>query len=905
MTQTRQAHTTDNAWHALDTAAVLTRVRSSFQGLGSDEAAARLAQHGPNQLPQPKPRSALLRFLRQFHNVLIYMLLAAGLITLLLGHRVDSGVIFGVVFINAVIGYLQEGKAERAMEAIRALLSPAALVIRDGHVLSVAATTLVTGDLVQLQSGDKVPADLRLLRTRELRIEEAALSGESVPVDKSPEAVAAQAILGDRHCMAFSGTLVSSGQGLGVVVATGMDTELGRISGLLAEVPELTTPLLKQMAAFGHLLTWIILALAAASFAFGVLLHGKPLDEMFLAAVALAVAAIPEGLPAIVTIALAIGVQRMAARHVIIRRLPAVETLGSVSVIATDKTGTLTRNEMTVTGIATAGGYIDISGGGYAPYGEFRHDGQPINPETHGDLREIVRAGMLCNDAHLEERGSTWQPHGDPMEAALLTVARKAGLDTERTRTELPRTDAIPFESQHRFMATLHHDHAGHAFVFVKGAPEQLLEMCARQRLDGEDRPLDPRYWHAQMQRMGENGQRLLAVAFVATQAERRSIHFKDVQGGLTLLGLFGLIDPPREEAIRAVAACHAAGIQVKMITGDHAVTAAAIGAQLGIGVGQRVVTGADIEAMTAEQLRVSADTASIFARTSPEHKLRLVEALQSAQQTIAMTGDGVNDAPALKRADVGVAMGINGTEAAKEAAEMVLTDDNFASIVAGVEEGRTVYDNIKKSMLFILPTNMAEAMIVVLAIAFGYVLPITPVQILWVNMIAAVTLALALAFEPAEADIMQRSPRVAQEPILSGFLFWRVGLVSALLVAGCFGLFMHAQASGASLAEARTLAVNALIAGQVVYLFNTRFLYRSSFSWQGLTGNRVVLLMVVLVCVFQLLFTYAPFMQTLFDTTPLDGTAWARIAIMAVAIYVCVEVEKVLLRRFHGREGS
>ncbi len=721
MPPTEPADIPPSTWHALETAEVLTRMRSGIQGLSSAEAGARLAQHGPNQLPQPKPRSALLRFLRQFHNVLIYMLLAAGLITLLLGHLIDSGVIFGVVFINAVIGHLQEGKAERAMEAIRAMLSPTALVMRDGHVQSVPATTLVLGDVVQLQSGDKVPADLRLLRSRELRIEEAALSGESVPVDKSTNAVSAQAILGDRQCMAFSGTLVSSGQGTGVVVATGMATELGRISGLLAEVSELTTPLLRQIAEFGRWLTGIILVLAAASFGLGVLLHGKPLDEMFLAAVALAVAAIPEGLPAIITISLAIGVQRMAARNVIIRRLPAVETLGSVSVIATDKTGTLTRNEMTVTGIATAAGYIEVSGAGYAPIGEFRHADQQVDPGVHGDLREIVRAGALCNDAHLEQIASGWQPHGDPMEAALLSVARKAELDTEHARAELPRTDAIPFESQHRFMATLHHDHAGHAFIFVKGAPEQLLEMCSQQRLNGEDKSLDPRYWHEQMQHMGERGQRLLAVAFTRAHAEQRSIQFSDVQAGLTLLGIFGLIDPPREEAIRAVAECQAAGIQVKMITGDHAVTAAAIGAQLGIGAGQRVITGADIESMDAEQLRAAAGSAAIFARTSPEHKLRLVEALQAEHQVTAMTGDGVNDAPALKRADVGVAMGINGTEAAKEAAEMVLTDDNFASIVAGVEEGRTVYDNIKKSMLFILPTNMAEALIVVMAIALGY----------------------------------------------------------------------------------------------------------------------------------------------------------------------------------------
>ncbi len=899
MTQIRQPQEHSPDWHAMDAAVVLAQLQSDQQGLDSAVVAARRETYGPNQLPEPKRRSALTRFLLQFHNVLIYMLLGAGVITLLLQHWVDSGVIFGVVIINAIVGFLQEGKAERAMDAIRKMLSPNALVIRDGSLRSIPATELVPGDLVQLASGDKVPADLRLLRCRELRIDEAALSGESVPVDKGVAAVAPQAVLGDRSSMAFSGTLVTYGQGLGIVVDTGMATEIGRISNLLAQVPALTTPLLKQIADFGRLLTLIILALAGISFALGVLLHDNPLDDMFLAAVAIAVAAIPEGLPAVITITLAIGVQRMARRNVVIRRLPAVETLGAVSVIASDKTGTLTRNEMTVTGIALAEGYYNVTGAGYAPHGEFHLDDQRITLDSCGDLCELARAGLLCNDAELEEHHDHWQPHGDPMEAALLCLARKAELDPILIRSELPRTDAIPFESQHRFMATLHHDHAGHAFIFVKGAPEQLLEMCSHQRLNGEDRPLNNRYWHAQMQRMGEQGQRLLAVAFGAAPDTQRNINFADVQGGLTLLGLFGLLDPPREEAIHAVAACHASGIAVKMITGDHAITATAIGAQLGIGDGQRVCTGAELEHLDDTQLRQLVHDVAIFARTSPEHKLRLVQALQANNQITAMTGDGVNDAPALKRADVGVAMGIKGTEAAKEAAEMVLTDDNFASIVAGVEIGRTVYDNIKKSILFILPTNAAEAMVVVAAMAMGYVLPITPVQILWVNMISAVTLALALAFEPSEPDVMQRPPRALHEPLLSPFLLWRVLLVSMLLVAGCFGLFLHAQAAGASLEAARTLTVNVLVGGEIVYLFNTRFLYRSSFNLEGLFGSRAALIAVVIVSLFQFLFTYAPFMQALFGSAALDPLDWMRIGSVCLVIYAVVEIEKLMLRRF------
>ncbi|MFN2309051.1 MAG: cation-transporting P-type ATPase [Gammaproteobacteria bacterium] len=884
-------------WHALPQATCLERLESTPQGLAGTEAARRLAEHGPNRLPAPARRSALTRLLMQFHNLLIYVLIGAGVITALLGHWIDSGVIFGVVVINAIVGFIQEGKAEQAMDAIRHLLSPRAAVLRDGQLREIPAEELVAGDVVQLAAGDKVPADLRLLRVRDLKIEEAALTGESLPVEKATQAVAADALLGDRSGMAYSSTLIAAGQGLGVVVATGTDTEIGRISTLLAQVETLTTPLLRQIAHFGRVLTVIILLLAGLTFAWGVVVQGQALADMFLAAVALAVAAIPEGLPAVITITLAIGVQRMAARNVIIRRLPAVETLGSVSVICSDKTGTLTRNEMAVRSVVTHAGFIEISGTGYAPHGLFSRDDQEFEPQSEAPLEELLRAALLCNDAALEERDGEWHPHGDPMEAALIAAARKAGLTPEHQNAEFPRIDVVPFDSRHRFMATLHHDHAGHAFVYLKGAPERVLEMCGHQRADGEDRPLDPGWWQTQAETLAARGRRVLALAFRTMPDNQHALRFDDVDGGLTLLGLVGLVDPPREEAIRAVASCRSAGIGVKMITGDHAVTAAAIGGEIGIGDGTTALTGHDIEALDDDALREVVRQAEVFARASPEHKLRLVSALQANGQVTAMTGDGVNDAPALKRADIGVAMGVKGTEAAKEAAEMVLADDNFASIVAGVEEGRTVYDNIRKAILFILPTNGAQALVVVIAVLLGQVLPMTPVQILWVNMVSAVTLALALAFEPAEPGLMARPPRRPDEPLLSGFLLWRIALVSLLLVGMSYGMFLWILAQGTDLAVARTAAINALVGGEIVYLFNSRYLRASSLNTTALFGNRYVLLAVALVSVLQLLFTYAGFMQTLFHTAALDLGIWLRIGAMAIAVFLLVELEKAWLR--------
>jgi magnesium-transporting ATPase (P-type) len=892
----------ERAWHALKPEAALDAVASAPTGLASEEAGRRLREVGPNSLTPPPRRGPFLRLVSQFNNVLIYVLLGASVVTALLGHYVDTGVIVGVVLVNALIGFIQEGKAEHALEAVRGLLAPQATVIRDGRRVAVDAAAIVPGDLVFVQSGDRVPADLRLLQVRRLQLDEAVLTGESVPVTKGLDPVPVDASLGDRLCMAYSGTLVTYGQGTGVVVATGDATEIGRISGLIARVQTLSTPLMRQLAAFGRWLTGAILFIATFTALFGILARDYVPGEMFLAAVGLAVAAIPEGLPAIITITLAIGVQRMAARNAIIRRLPAVETLGSVSVICSDKTGTLTRNEMTVQSLATSSGLFEVSGVGYDPHGEITLDGAPASVDEYPLLEETARAAMLCNDAGLREEQGQWRIQGDPTEGALVTLAVKAGLDAAFQHEEWPRTDVIPFESEHRFMATLHHDHAGHAFVYLKGAPERVLDMCVCERMRGEDQPLNRLYWEACMERMARRGQRLLAIAFKTAQADQRSLRFSDVENGLTLLAIVGIIDPPREEAIAAVRRCAAAGIRVKMITGDHIATARAIATQMGIGQTDRAMTGAEIEGSHGAGLAHRAGDTDVFARASPEHKLRLVEALQSQGAVVAMTGDGVNDAPALKRADVGVAMGIKGTEAAQEAAEMVLADDNFASIAYAVEEGRTVYDNIRKAILFILPTNGGEALTILAAIALGRMLPVTAAQILWVNMITAVTLALALAFDPPESDVMRRAPRDTHEPMLTGFMVWRILFVSLLMVSGTFGLFLWERTQGTDIDTARTIAVNTLVLVEVFYLINTRFLLASSVTPRALTGNGYIIAAILAVLLFQLIFTYVPFMQLFFHTKGIDGGAWLRILAVGLILFGAVEIEKAVLSAGRGR---
>jgi magnesium-transporting ATPase (P-type) len=683
-------------------------------------------------------------------------------------------------------------------------------------------------------------------------------------------------------------------------------TEIGRISGLLSSVQTLTTPLLRQMDVFARWLAGVVVGVAALMLLFGLYVRDYAFAEIFMAVVGIAVAAIPEGLPTILTVTLAIGVQGMARRNAIVRQLPAIETLGSVSVICSDKTGTLTRNEMTVASIATAARTFGVSGVGYEPHGGFSVDGAEVEPDAHPLLAEMTRAALLCSDATVERRDDGMHVEGDPMEGALLVVAMKAGLDAEGERRAWPRTDAIPFDSQHRFMATLHHDHDGHAIVYVKGAPERLLEMCDSQRDADRDVPLEPAHWDRAVQRIAEQGQRVIAVAARRMDAACRELRFDDVEGGLTMLGLFGLIDPPREEAIAAVADCRSAGIRVKMITGDHAATAAAIARQLDLQGAAEVVTGADIDRLDDAALRQRVVVADVFARTSPEHKLRLVQALQAEGAVVAMTGDGVNDAPALKRADVGIAMGGKGSEAAKEAAEMVLADDNFATIAAAVHAGRAVYDNLKKAIMFLLPVNGGESMCLIAAILIGIPLPITPVQILWVNMVSSVALAMALAFEPPEPDVMRRPPRPFGEPILSGFIIWRILLVSTLFAIGVFGMHELAVSRGAESAEARTIAVNTLVAMEVFYLFSVRFLGSTSLTWRGALGTRPVLIAVGLVTALQFLFTYAPFMNAFFDTRPLAFVTGLQVVAVGVALMLVLEIEKMLRRVLGGgRQGG
>jgi calcium-translocating P-type ATPase len=754
----------DAAWHSLASEHAMRRAATQPEGLTGAEAARRLEAHGPNRLPEARTRWPLVRFLAHFHNVLIYVLLGSAAVTAALQHWVDTGVILAVVLANAAIGFVQEGKAEAAMAAIRHMLAPRAAVLRDGRRVSVDGADLVPGDIVLLEAGDKVPADLRVIEARGLAAQEAILTGESVPAEKTVEPVPAVAALGDRRSMMWSGTLVTQGTARGVVVATGARTEIGRIGGLLAEVEQLTTPLVAQMDHFARWLSFLILLVSALLLLYGYFVGHHDFGDLFMAVVGLAVAAIPEGLPAVMTITLAIGVQAMARRHAIVRRLPAIEAIGSVSVICTDKTGTLTRNEMVVTAAETPAAAFEIGGEGYAPEGTVA----PL-----GDLSRLAVAAALCNDAALHCKDAHWTVEGDPMEGVLLAFAGKVGGDHAARRL-----DAIPFDSRHRFMAVLS-DGALGRLVHVKGAPERVLRMCGG---------IDYKLWHERADAMARRGLRVLALAERIEAGER--IEPAALEGGLTFLGLLGLIDPPRPEAIAAVAECRAAGIRVKMITGDHAGTAAAIAAQIGLENSHDVLTGADLDKLDEAQLGLEVVSVDVFARTSPEHKLRLVTALQANGLLVAMTGDGVNDAPALKRADAGIAMGLKGSEAAKQAADLVLADDNFASIAAAVREGRTVYDNLKKVISWTLPTNAGEAMVIALALLAGLALPVTAVQILWINLITAITLGLALAFEPTEAGTMARPPRSRSAPILAGELVWHVVMVALLFLAAVFGVF-------------------------------------------------------------------------------------------------------------------
>jgi len=872
------------------------------KGLDLSEVENRRKHFGPNAITGRKGKGPLLGFLLQFHQPLIYILVAAGTVTAFLQEWVDAGVIFGVVLVNASIGFIQEAKAVRAIEALARTMTTEATVLRAGEKQRISSMEVVPGDIVLLQSGDKVPADMRLFQTRDLQVDESALTGESVPVDKKPDVLDRDTGLADRRNMAYASSLVTYGQGGGIVVATGGQTEVGRISELISSTKALETPLTRRIAHFSHILLYAILALAATTFVVGII-RGQSVFDMFMAAVALAVGAIPEGLPAAMTITLAIGVARMARRRAIIRKLTAVETLGSTTVICSDKTGTLTENQMTVQEIVAGDERFEVTGAGYTPSGRILRQGLAVDASRSPALMECLKAGLLCNDSLLLTKEGRWAVQGDPTEGALLVSAVKAGLDMATVRRESPRTDTIPFESQHQYMATLH---AGGTdfpdIVYVKGSVETIMEKCVSS-LDTAGRPaeLDVEQIHRAVEEMAAKGLRVLAFAKGENKQGTTGLNHPDVASGLIFIGLQGMIDPPRQEAILAVQKCHTAGIRVKMITGDHALTASSVAQQVGLSNPSVVVNGKALMEISDKDLIDVADRTSVFARVTPEQKLRLVEALQAKGNVVAMTGDGVNDAPALKRADIGVAMGITGTEVAKEAADMVLTDDNFASIEAAVEEGRGIFDNLTKFIVWTLPTNLGEGLVILAAIFAGVALPILPVQILWINMTTAVLLGLMLAFEPKEPGIMTRPPRDPKTPILTGVLVWRLFLVGLLLLGGAFGLFEWELMRGAAVAEARTVAVNVFVLVELFYLFNCRSLTQSIFRL-GFFSNPLLFGGVTIMLILQLMFTYLPAMNLMFHSAPISFGSWGRILAISVITSFVVGVEKWLRRSVERR---
>lgn len=847
------------------------------EGLTAEKAKELLREHGPNRLAERRRTSALRRLVFQFSNPLITVLVIAGIVTALIGDYLDSGVIFAVVVINALIGWIQEGRAQQALESVRALLVATSTVIRDGHREVIDAAEIVPGDLVVLSAGDRVPADIELQRSHALRIEESVLTGESVPVDKSAEADA----------QAYAGTLVVSGSGTGLVSATGEDTRMGHIGSLISETDSLETPLTKMLDRFSWQISAVIVAVGAAAWGFAVFLREYPPIEAFLAVIGLAVAAIPEGLPAIISIVLAIGTRAMAHQRVIVRRLPAVETLGSVGVICTDKTGTLTRNEMTVVRLLLPEGDLEVSGVGYAPEGSISRNGSPLREEFQSRVFDLVMVGVLCNDAHLSEREGEWSIIGDPTEGALLPLAYKANVDVEQVLDEWELVDEVPFDPRFRYMAMLRRHHDGRVRVFCKGAPEVIMELTGESDAQWRERT-----HHAALE-----GQRVLALAQADVAQGARELRMDDMSESMRLVGMVALLDPPRPEAQDAIKACQDAGIRVIMITGDHEVTAAAIGRSLGLSADESI-SGAAIEQASDQRLAELLQRSDVIARASPEVKMRVISSLQDRGLSVAMTGDGVNDAPALQRADIGVAMGQRGTEAARDSSDIILTDDNFATISAAVRQGRIVYDNIVKSLQFILPTNGGEAGLILLALALGITLPVTVGQILWVNLVTTVTLALAFAFEPGDPESMTRPPRRKSQGILDRSMVYRILFVSLLLVGAALLAFEIGLRWFGSVDVARTMAVTMIVLAEVVYVFNVRRLHASSLNRQVFTENRVALAAIGALTVLQLGFIYAPFMQLAFSTAPLRPAAWGLLLGLAIAIFLIVEMFKALTRK-------
>ena len=888
----------EKKWYALSVDDTVSELKTNIEkGLSATDAHERQNKYGENRLPEKKRESFFIRFFKHFNDILIYVLFVAAGVTTLLGHYVDTAVILVVTVINASIGYIQENKAEKALADIRKLLSLKAQVVRDGMREEIDTALLTIGDIVLLTPGDKVPADMRLLRADNLKMEESPLTGEAVPSEKNPRALEPDTMLGDRVNMAFSGTTVSTGTATGVVVAVGAETEIGKINQMIAEVEEITTPLIRQTAQFGKTVSLVIVAIAAVVFVFGYFFRDYGISELALSVIGLAVAAIPEGLPAILSIILAIGVQNMASRKAIIRNLPSVETLGAVSVICSDKTGTLTKNEMTVKTLQTHESKYTVTGTGYAPEGEVLKNGESIDLNREMDLNYLIECFNTCNDAVIgkDEEGH-WTIKGEPTEGALVTLYHKANIE----HRELNRICTIPFDSEYKYMATLV-ERTPENLILIKGAPDRLLDMAEFDFSDGKPKPIDRPFWEAKITELAKEGQRVIGAAYKPGGMSEDEIEHHDIHDGIVFLGLAGIIDPPRDEAITAIAACKTAGIRVKMITGDHADTAKAIGLAMGIGDGTKAMLGKEIEAMSDDELKRVAMEYDIFARTSPEHKLRLVKAVQANGAICGMTGDGVNDAPALKKADVGIAMGIKGTEVTKDAAEMVLADDNFATIVAAVEEGRRVYDNLKKTILFILPTNAAEALLIVASILFGTMIPLTPIQILWVNMVTSVTVSLALAFEGIEKGTMQLPPRSPKTPLLSGYFIWRILFVATIIGGLTLAMNLYLLDKGIGQGLVKTITLQTIVFAQMFHLFNSRSIRGFAFG-RNFFANKAVFLVSIAMILLQLSITYLPFMNSVFGTEPLSLADWKYPLCLGAIVFVVVEIEKAVMRAIDSR---
>ncbi len=883
-------------WYALEAQEIIETLNSDEKkGLDDNIASQHLKEYGENKLPEKKKESQIIRFLKHFNDILIYILFIAAIIAAILGHYVDTIVIVIVAIINAFIGFFQENKAEKALEDIKSLLSLKANVIRNGERTEIDADKITVGDIVLLNPGDKIPADLRLISTSNLKIEESILTGESVPSEKDSNILEENAALGDRVNMAFSGTTVSSGTGRGIVVAIGADTELGKINEMISDTEQLTTPLLKQTTQFGKTISIVIVGLAILIYLFGYFYRDYEPTELLMSVIGLAVAAIPEGLPAILSIILAIGVQNMAKRKAIIRNLPSVETLGAVSVICSDKTGTLTKNEMTVKTVITKDNIFEVSGTGYAPEGKITLNEKEVNFGEEKTLTKLIDCFYYCNDASLGlDENDRWMVKGDPTEGALITLYDKADLK----ELNIKRLATIPFDSEYKYMAILV-DTGEKKLIFIKGAPDRLLDMASQERSESGVQDFDKQYWEKQIREEAQTGKRLIGAAYHIMPPETTAISHDDIQDDIIFLGLAGIIDPPREEAIEAVKVCSDAGITVKMITGDHVDTAKAIGKEMGIGDGEKALQGKDLENMNDNELADAAQEYDIFARTSPEHKLRLVKALQSKGSICAMTGDGVNDAPALKRADVGIAMGIKGTEVTKDSAEMVLADDNFSTIAAAVEEGRRVYDNLKKTILFILPTNGAESFLIMASILFGTMMPLTPVQILWVNMVTSITVSLALAFEKIEPHAMKRPPRSPKVPLLSGYFIWRILFVSILIGGGTLLMNLHLLDNGISEDIVKTITLQTIVITQMFHLFNSRNINQFAIN-KDFFSNKAVFVVCGLLIILQLGITYIPFMNNVFGTYPLEAHYWIYPVVLGIIVFVVVEIEKAIMGKLN-----